>query len=83
MEHKKHWDEEKEIRMKARAKVKLIEAADSGNVAAAKIIYEDKKPTRGRPSKAEKEAKLKQETKFDKKISSITDRMKKVDGQAK
>jgi len=77
--HKKEWDAEKETRQKAMAKNTLLDAAAGGNVTAAKIVYEENVPKRGRPTKAEKEAALNSEVKLGATLSSITERMKKHD----
>lgn len=47
------WREEKEIQDKAEAYKQLKKSAEKGNIQAQRLIYEGKKDSKGRPSKAE------------------------------
>lgn len=49
------WEKEREIREIAIGKKVLIEEAENGNVTAARTLYGQKAPKKGRPSKHEKE----------------------------
>ncbi len=75
--HKKEWDEEREARHKSTARNTLLDAAATGNITAAKTIYGDNVPKRGRPSKLEKQAALNSELKDHNKIADIFDKMER------
>ena len=74
--HIEAWREEREIREAALGKATLIDQAESGNVAAAKVLLEGaKKRKAGRPTKDEVEGEKKKAAAVDNKVTDILTRM--------
>lgn len=75
--HIQRWRDELEIKNRTKQFRLLMKSAEQGDMAAAKFLVDklDPAPKRGRPSKAEKEMRLKQTTEEKKEMDEIQSRV--------